>query len=160
MQPEKGAQRTPSLKGYERLQGHRNHEANRAATCPVVGCRFPPSPSIADVSVSLGAVAKRDRLPNEAQRFRLNLNVHSKQAAAMPTWILRKSVDDERVGKPRPCAARDEIARAVGILTVREQMASMLAAGEYTARCAEARHEIYDGHGLVGYFVLLSNESL
>jgi hypothetical protein len=78
----------------------------------------------------------------------------------MPTWILRKTVDDERVGKPRPCAAGNEIARAVGVLTVREQMDSMLADGEYTERCAGVRHEIYDRHGLVGYFVLLSNESL
>jgi hypothetical protein len=78
----------------------------------------------------------------------------------MPTWILRKSVDDERVGKPRPCSARNEISRAVGILTVREQMASMLAAGEYTECYVDGRQEIYNGRGLVGYFVLLSNESL
>lgn len=76
----------------------------------------------------------------------------------MATWILRKTVDGERVGQPHRCAAPNDIVRAPGLLTVEEQIASMLAEGEYTEGLLNGQQEIYDHRGLVGYLVVLTNE--
>lgn len=76
----------------------------------------------------------------------------------MPTWILRKTVDGERVGEPRSCAGLQDIAREPGRLTIQEQIASLLQAGEYTEQLIDGRQEIYDHRGLVGHIVVVTNE--
>ena len=78
----------------------------------------------------------------------------------MPTWILRKNVDDERLGSPRSCAGPHDIQRVIGVLTVEEQIASMLAGDETVEPCpdSEASRKIYRGMKVVGYIVMLSND--
>jgi hypothetical protein len=76
----------------------------------------------------------------------------------MSTLVLRKSVDDERVGGPFSCANPNDMARIPGLLTLEERMAWLLSAHE-TARCVvRGRWTIYSGQELVGYLVVLSNE--
>src|SRR5688500_11299857 len=78
----------------------------------------------------------------------------------MPTWILRKNVDDERLGRPRSCSGPHEIQRVLGVLTVEEQIASMLARDETVDAepDSEASRKIYRGVDVVGYIVMLSND--
>jgi isopentenyl phosphate kinase len=82
----------------------------------------------------------------------------------MPTWILRKNVDGERIGEPRPCVGPKDIARRLGMLTIEEQIANMLAENE-TAESyrdaqshADATRKIFSGDELVGYIAVLSTD--
>jgi hypothetical protein len=75
----------------------------------------------------------------------------------MPTWVLRKSVDGERVGAPVPCASPHSIGRALGMLTVEEQVAAMLDEYERAEEASDGL-KIYKGQELVGYIVVLSTE--
>jgi hypothetical protein len=77
----------------------------------------------------------------------------------MPTWVLRKSVDGERIGPPVPCASPRSIGRALGILTVEEQVAAMLDEYEHAEEVVDGPLKIYKGQELVGYIVVLSTES-
>jgi hypothetical protein len=65
----------------------------------------------------------------------------------MATWILRKSVDGERVGAPRRCESTQE-----------EQTAALLASQEKAAEVIDGQRKIYLGQQLVGYIVVLSAE--
>ena len=76
----------------------------------------------------------------------------------MPTWVLRKNVDDQRLGAPHSCAGPRDIQRVVGVLTVEEQVASLLAKDETVEPGTEATRKIFRGDDIVGYIVLLSNE--
>jgi hypothetical protein len=76
----------------------------------------------------------------------------------MPTWILRKSVDGERVGPPRPCAIDERLARALGGLTEAENTAQLLAENESATAVVDGQRKIYSGDRLVGYIVRLSTE--
>jgi len=76
----------------------------------------------------------------------------------MSTLVLRKSVDDERVGGPYPCANPNELARIPGLLTLEERMPWLLAAHETARADAHGQRRIYRGRVLVGYIVVLSNE--
>lgn len=78
----------------------------------------------------------------------------------MPTWILRKNVDDELLGRPHSCAGPRDIQRVIGVLTVEEQVASMLAKDETVEPRPgpEASRKIFRGMKVVGYIVMLSNE--
>ena len=76
----------------------------------------------------------------------------------MPTWVLRKSVDDERVGFPFPCASPSAVTRVAGLLTLEERMPWLLAAHETAREGAGGQRRIYRGKELVGYIVVLSSE--
>jgi hypothetical protein len=76
----------------------------------------------------------------------------------MPTWILRKNVDDELLGRPHSCAGPHDIQRVIGVLTVEEQIASMLAKDEVVEPGDEASRKIYRDTKVVGYIVMLSND--
>ena len=76
----------------------------------------------------------------------------------MSTWVLRKSVDDERVRGPFPCAGLHEMSRRIGLLTLEERTAWLLAAHETAREIADGQRKIYRGQELVGYLVVLSNE--
>ena len=74
----------------------------------------------------------------------------------MTVLVLRKSVDDERVGGPFSCSDPNEIARIIGRLTLEERVAHLLDAEE-TVRVDEEGHvKVYRGEQLVGYIVVLS----
>ena len=77
----------------------------------------------------------------------------------MPTWILRKNVDDERLGKPRPCANPRDIQRVVGVLTIDEQIGAMLADDEIVEPGTDGSRRIFADAQLVGYIVVLSSET-
>ena len=76
----------------------------------------------------------------------------------MPTWILRKTVDGERVGAPRPCAINEGLGHHVGALTVEEHTALLLSQNEKAAEVVDGRRKIYRGDKLVGYIILLSTD--
>jgi hypothetical protein len=63
-------------------------------------------------------------------------------------------------GNPRSCAGPHDIQRVIGVLTVEEQIASMLAGDETVEPCpdSEASRKIYRGMKVVGYIVMLSND--
>ena len=82
----------------------------------------------------------------------------AKYARSMSTLLLRKSVDDERVGKPYFCANPNDMARVPGLLTLEERMPWVLSAHETARRVVHGQWKIYRGHELVGYLVILSNE--
>jgi hypothetical protein len=77
-------------------------------------------------------------------------------ALPMPVLVLRKSVDDERVGGPFSCADPQEIARVIGRLTLEERVAHLLAADEAVRVSEDGHVKIYSGDQLVGYIVILS----
>ena len=79
-------------------------------------------------------------------------------AHRMSTLVLRKSVDDERVGGPFSCANPNEMARVPGLLTLEERMPWLLSAHETTKAVVHGQWKIYDGEKLVGFLVILSNE--
>ena len=76
----------------------------------------------------------------------------------MSTLLLRKSVDDERVGEPYFCANPSAMARVPGLLTLEERMPWLLSAHETARRVVQGQWKIYRGQELVGYLVILSNE--
>jgi hypothetical protein len=76
----------------------------------------------------------------------------------MATWILRKSVDWEREGAPRPCASPRADARDVGSLTVEQQTAVLLGDDENAADDVDGQRKIFRGNQLVGYILMLSTE--
>ena len=82
----------------------------------------------------------------------------ARYAHPMSTLLLRKSVDDERVGKPYFCANPNDMARVPGLLTLEERMPWVLSAHETARRVVHGQWKIYRGHELVGYLVILSNE--
>ena len=75
----------------------------------------------------------------------------------MTVLVLRKSVDDERVGGPFSCSDPKEIARVIGQLTIEERVAHLLAANE-TVSVSEDGIKVYRGDELTGYIVILSAE--
>lgn len=77
----------------------------------------------------------------------------------MATWILRKNVDDQRLGAPHSCAGPHDIQRIVGVLTVEEQIASLLAKDETVEPGTETTRKIFRDDYVVGYIVLLTNEN-
>lgn len=79
-------------------------------------------------------------------------------AHRMSTLVLRKSVDDERVGGPFTCANPNEMARVPGLLTLEERMPWLVSAHETARRVVHGQGKIYRGQELVGYIVVLSNE--
>jgi hypothetical protein len=76
----------------------------------------------------------------------------------MSTLVLRKSVDDERVGGPFSCANPNEMARVPGLLTLEELMPWLLGTHETARDVIHGQLRIYRGQELVGYIVVLSNE--
>ena len=76
----------------------------------------------------------------------------------MSTLVLRKSVDDERVGGPFSCANPNDMARIPGLLTLEERMPWLLARHETARPVVHGQWKIYSGPKLVGYLVILSNE--
>jgi hypothetical protein len=82
----------------------------------------------------------------------------AKYARPMSTLLLRKSVDDERVGEPYFCADPNEMVRVPGLLTLEERMPWVLSKHETARRVVHGQWKIYRGHELVGYLVILSNE--
>jgi hypothetical protein len=76
----------------------------------------------------------------------------------MPTWVLRKTVDGERVGDPLPCSSGNGLARVLGLLTLEEQMAYLLREEEAASEEVAGQRKIYRGQELVGYIVVLSTE--
>jgi hypothetical protein len=76
----------------------------------------------------------------------------------MSVVVLRKSVDDERVGGPYSCADPKEIARRIGVLTLEERVAHLLAADETIEITEDGRAKVLRDGEQVGYIVVLSNE--
>jgi len=76
----------------------------------------------------------------------------------MPTWILRKNVDDERLGDPHSCTGPRDIQRVLGVLTIDEQIASMLAEDERAEPGQNGSRKIFRGADVVGYIVVLSTD--
>lgn len=76
----------------------------------------------------------------------------------MSVVVLRKSVDDERVGGPFSCADPKEIARKIGVLTLEERVAHLLNANETVQVTDDGYAKVYRDDELVGYIVVLSNE--
>jgi hypothetical protein len=76
----------------------------------------------------------------------------------MTVVVLRKSVDDERVGGPFSCADPTEIARIIGRLTLEERVAHLLNVGEIVRISADGRIKVFRDDDLVGYIVVLSAE--
>ncbi len=76
----------------------------------------------------------------------------------MPTWVLRKTVDGERVGDPLPCASGNGLARVLGLLTMEEQTAYLLDQEETASEVVNGQRKIYRGQEVVGYIVVLSTE--
>ena len=78
--------------------------------------------------------------------------------ALMTVLVLRKSVDDERVGGPFSCADPTEIARIIGRLTLEELVAHLLNTNETVRLSDDGRVKVFRGDELVGYIVVLSAE--
>jgi hypothetical protein len=76
----------------------------------------------------------------------------------MTVLVLRKSVDDERVGGPFSCADPQEIARIIGRLTLEELVAHLLNTNETVKLSDDGRVKVFRGEELVGYIVVLSAE--
>ena len=76
----------------------------------------------------------------------------------MTVLVLRKSVDDERVGGPFSCADPTEIARIIGRLTLEERVAHLLKANETVSVAEDGRVKVMRGDELVGYIVVLTAE--
>jgi hypothetical protein len=76
----------------------------------------------------------------------------------MTVLVLRKSVDDERVGGPYTCADPQEIARIVGRLTLEERVAHLLEANEVVRVAEDGQVKVFRGDELVGYIVVLTAE--
>jgi hypothetical protein len=76
----------------------------------------------------------------------------------MPTWILRKNVDDERLGEPHACAGPNDIQRVLGVLTIDEYIATMLEENELVEPDHGGSRRILNGSEVVGYIVVLSSE--
>lgn len=74
----------------------------------------------------------------------------------MTVLVLRKSVDDERVGGPFSCADPQEIARIIGRLTLEERVAHLLEANEIVRVSEDGTVKVFRGDDLVGYIVVLS----
>ena len=92
------------------------------------------------------------------------LRFYRETGRQMPTWILRKNIDGERLGEPRQCAGPKDIGRVVGVLTIEEQIAQMLAEHEKAESLvdaeshADATCRIFRGDEVVGYIVVLSTD--
>ena len=76
----------------------------------------------------------------------------------MTVLVLRKSVDDERVGGPFSCSDPQEIARIIGRLTLEELVAHLLNTNETVKLSDDGRVKVFRGEELVGYIVVLSTE--
>ncbi len=76
----------------------------------------------------------------------------------MTVLVLRKSVDDERVGGPFSCADPTEIARIIGRLTLEERVAHLLTTNETVRVTEDGRVKVFRGEELVGYIVVLTAE--
>jgi hypothetical protein len=76
----------------------------------------------------------------------------------MTVVVLRKSVDDERVGGPFSCASPSEIVRIIGLLTLEERVAHLLTTGESVRVTEDGQVRVFRGDELVGYIVVLSAE--
>ena len=76
----------------------------------------------------------------------------------MPVVVLRKSVDDERVGGPFSCADPTEIARIIGRLTLEERVALLLTDDETVSVAEDGRVKVLRDDELVGYIVVISAE--
>jgi hypothetical protein len=74
----------------------------------------------------------------------------------MTVLVLRKSVDDERVGGPFSCADPNEIARIVGRLTLEERVAHLLTTNESVRVSEDGQVKVYRDDELVGYIVVLT----
>jgi hypothetical protein len=74
----------------------------------------------------------------------------------MTVVVLRKSVDDERVGGPFSCADPTEIARIVGRLTLEERVAHLLNADEILKVTEDGQIKVFRDDDLVGYIVVLT----
>jgi hypothetical protein len=74
----------------------------------------------------------------------------------MTVLVLRKSVDDERVGGPFTCADPNEIARIVGRLTLEERVAHLLTTNETVKVTEDGQVKVFRGDELVGYIVVLT----
>ena len=77
---------------------------------------------------------------------------------AMTVLVLRKSVDDERVGGPFSCSDPQEITRIIGRLTLEELVAHLLSTNETVRLSDDGRVKVFRGDELVGYIVVLSTE--
>ncbi|HEU5137023.1 MAG TPA: hypothetical protein VFU13_17880 [Steroidobacteraceae bacterium] len=76
----------------------------------------------------------------------------------MTVLVLRKSVDDERVGGPFSCADPTEIARIIGRLTLEERVAHLLTPNETVKVAEDGQVKVFRGDELTGYIVILTAE--
>jgi hypothetical protein len=76
----------------------------------------------------------------------------------MPTWVLRETLDRERVGEPLPCARPNEVVRVVGLLTLEEQTAFLLEEDETASDLIDGEAKIYRDQKLVGFIHVLSTD--
>jgi hypothetical protein len=76
----------------------------------------------------------------------------------MSTLVIRKSVDDERVGGPFACADANQMVRIPGLLTLEERLPWLLGKYETATDDGHGHCKIYCGGVLVGYLVVLSND--
>ena len=115
----------------------------------MVRCRQMPSRANGDVGC---------RLADNVSRALTAVARNAHYALPMPVLVLRKSVDDERVGGPFSCADPTEIARIIGRLTLEERVPLLLTADEVLRVAEDGQVKVFLGEELVGYIVVLSAE--
>jgi hypothetical protein len=76
----------------------------------------------------------------------------------MPTWVLRETLDGERVGEPLPCAGPNDVVRVVGLLTLEEQTAFLLDEDETVSDIIDGEAKIYRDQRLIGFIHVLSTD--
>jgi hypothetical protein len=74
----------------------------------------------------------------------------------MTVWVVRQSLEGDAIGAPRLCAKPGSVVRVLGLLTIEEQIAILLADGE-TARDLDAfqRLKIVEGDRPTGFIEIL-----
>ena len=76
----------------------------------------------------------------------------------MTVWVVRKSLDGDTLGAPRLCAQPGSVARIPGLLTVEEQLATLLREGESVQDPgAPGRWTINEGNRPTGFVEILDD---
>jgi hypothetical protein len=74
----------------------------------------------------------------------------------MTVWVVRKSPDGSVIGAPRLCAKPGRVARVRGLLTIEEQIATLLAADETAQDLGAVRRwKIVAGSRHTGFIEIL-----
>jgi hypothetical protein len=74
----------------------------------------------------------------------------------MTVWVVRKSLEGDTIGAPRPCAKPGRVVRVPGLLTVEEQIATQLGELESVQDIsARDRWNIFKGSEPTGYIEML-----